>query len=186
MCMIKKLLLFILVASFVVHCTSESKSEYRAELEKELAKEVRNDSLFLGYYFGMSRKDFYDHSWKLNKQEVIRNGTGAEILQYVGDLKADASKIFYPEFQDEKIVEMPVTYSYDGWSPWNRHLWADSLKYDLKNFLEQKNNVTFKEIVDPSSGESFFYQISANQEIRISEVDQSKVLVRYIDRTKIH
>lgn len=185
MCMIKKLLLFILIASFVVHCNSESKSEYQTEVETELAKGVRNDSLFLGYYFGMSRDDFYEHSWKLNKEELIRNGTGAEILQNVNDLKAPADKIFYPEFKEEKIVEMPVTYSYHGWSPWNRHLWADSLKYDVKNYLEQKYKVTFKELLDPSSGDTLFYQITANKEIRISELNQSKVLVRYIDRTKI-
>lgn len=183
--MYKRLLLFLLVAFILVQCNGEDKSEYQLEVEQELAKGVRNDSLFLGYYFGMTRKQFYDHSWKLNKQEVIRNGTGAEILQYVDGLKADAQKIFYPEFKDEKIVEMPVTYSYHGWSPWNRHLWADSLKYDLKSYLENKYEITFKELEDPTSGEVFFYQISANKEIRISEVDQSKVRVRYIDLTEI-
>ncbi|NBC02402.1 MAG: hypothetical protein GVY20_01720 [Bacteroidetes bacterium] len=183
--MIKKVLLFILVASFLVHCNSQSKSEYQLEVEKEMAKGVRNDSLFLGYHFGMTQKEFYEHSWKLNKEELIRNGTGAEILQTVNDLKAPADKIFYPEFKDEKIVEMPVTYSYHGWSPWNRHLWADSLKLDLKRYLEDKYNISFKVIENPSSGQKVFYQISANKEIRISEVDQSKVRVRYIDLTKI-
>lgn len=183
--MIKKVLFFLLIAFFLMQCNSDSKTEYQREVEKELSKGVRNDSLFLGYYFGMTRREFYDHSWKLNKEQVIRNGTGAEILQNIDGLKADADRIFYPEFKDEKIVEMPVTYSYHGWSPWNRHLWADSLKYDLKDYLEDKYKISFKEIENPTSGEIIFYQISANKEIRITEVDQLKVLVRYIDLTKV-
>ncbi len=84
-----------------------------------MAKDVRNDSLFLGYHFGMTREDFFEHSWKLNKQKVVLNGTGAEILQTENALKSEAQKIFYPKFKDEKIVRMPVKYSYDGWAPWN-------------------------------------------------------------------
>lgn len=179
--MIKKVLYFVLLTPFLITCNTDSKSEYQLLVEKELAKEVRNDSLFLGYYFGMTQEEFYDHSWKLNKQELIRNGTGAEILQEVDNLKAGANKIFYPEFKDEKIIRMPVTYSYKGWAPWNRHLWADSLKYDIKEMLEKKYNLTFNELNDPKSGKKQFYQVSANKEIRISEVDQSKVLVQYID-----
>ncbi len=150
-----------------------------------MAKDVRNDSLFLGYHFGMTREEFFEHSWKLNKQKVVLNGTGAEILQTENALKSEAQKIFYPKFKDEKIVRMPVKYSYNGWAPWNRHLWADSLKYDVKRLLEEKYKIEFKELSNPNNGEKYLYHIAANKEIRISELDNSVVLVEYIDLSQI-
>lgn len=169
----------------VTQCQHEVKSEYEKIVEKELSKEVRNDSLFLGYYFGMTRKEFYEHSWKLNKEEKIVNGNGAEIKQETKSLKAPGQKIFYPDFKNEKIFRMPVKYSYNGWAPWNRHLWADSLKLDVKGLLEERYQIKFKEIISPKTGKEYLYNISANKEIRISELDNMVVLVEYIDLTKI-
>jgi hypothetical protein len=134
----------------------------------------------------MSKKEFFDHSWKLNKQKKISNGNGAEILQETEGLKAPGQKIFYPDFKNDKIVRMPVKYSYDGWAPWNRHLWADSLKLDVKRLLEERYQIEFKEINSSKTGKKYLYHVSANKEIRISELDDSKVLVEYIDLTQIN
>lgn len=178
--------MFLFLASLlIIQCQDDPRSVYQKEVATELAKDVRNDSLFLGYHFGMTREEFFEHSWKLNKQKVVLNGTGAEILQIENALKSEAQKIFYPEFKDEKIVSMPVEYSYDGWAPWNRHLWADSLKYDVKRLLEKKYKIEFKELSNPNNGEKYLYHIAANKEIRISELDNSVVLVEYIDLSQI-
>ncbi len=178
--------LSLLLALFITQCQKKDNSEYYKKVETELAKGIRNDSLFLGYHFGMVKKDFFDHSWDLNKKQIIQNGNGAEILQNVEELKASASKIFYPDFKDDKIVRMPVKYSYDGWAPWNRHLWADSLKYDVMDLLERKYDIKFTESENPKSGKKYFYHISGNKEIRIQELNQSEVLVLYSDLTKIN
>jgi len=179
-------ILFLLLASLlIIQCQNDPRSVYQKEVAAELAKDVRNDSLFLGYYFGMTREEFYEHSWKLNKEKLVLNGTGAEILQTENALKSEAQKIFYPKFKDEKIVRMPVKYSYDGWAPWNRHLWADSLKYDVKSLLEKKYKIEFKELSNPNNGKKYLYHIAANKEIRISELDNTVVLVEYIDLSQI-
>lgn len=179
-------ILFLCLASLlIIQCQDNPRSDYQENVATELAKGVRNDSLFLGYYFGMTREEFYEHSWKLNKKQLVRNGTGAEILQTENSLKSEAQKIFYPKFKDEKIVRMPVKYSYDGWAPWNRHLWADSLKYDVKRLLEEKYKIEFKELSNPNNEEKYLYHIAANKEIRISELDNTVVLVEYIDLSQI-
>ena len=182
---IVSIFLLCLISLLIVHCNHNSQTDYQKKVTAELSKEVRNDSLFLGYHFGMSRKEFFDHSWKLNKKEMVLNGNGAEILQYEDSLKSEAQKIFYPEFKDEKIVRMPVKYSYNGWAPWNRHLWADSLKQDVRKLLEDRYDIEFQEMINPGTAKKVLYHISANKEIRISELDNKIVLVEYIDLTQI-
>ncbi len=182
---IVSILFLCLVSLLIIQCQNNPRSDYQENVETELAKGVRNDSLFLGYHFGMTREEFFEHSWQLNKKQLVLNGTGAEILQTENALKSDAQKIFYPKFKDEKIVRMPVKYSYDGWAPWNRHLWADSLKYDVKRLLEEKYKIEFKELSNPNNGEKYLYHIAANKEIRISELDNTAVLVEYIDLSQI-
>lgn len=179
------ILLLCLVSTMTLHCNHNTQSDYQKEVAKELAKDMRNDSLFLGYHFGMTKKEFYDHSWSLNKKEMVLNGNGAEILQYENALKAEAQKIFYPTFKEDKIVRMPVKYSYKGWAPWNRHLWADSLKKDVRRLLEEKYDIKFQEMSNPNTSNEVLYHISANKEIRISEVDNSVVLVEYLDLSQI-
>jgi hypothetical protein len=67
---------FILVTLLIFSC--ERASEYDRLVKRELNKGVRHDSLFLGYYLGMERQDFFDHSWQLNQQGVVTGGFRVE------------------------------------------------------------------------------------------------------------
>ena len=48
-------------------------------------------------------------------------------------LKYPASMNFYPDFYENKICKMRVDFQYDGWAPWNKNLYADSLLPDVVN-----------------------------------------------------
>ena len=69
-------------------------------LEKELASGERQDTLFLGIYFGMTNRDFFTHCWELNKQQIIKQGNGNISVEYqVKEMKYRALMNFYPRFR---------------------------------------------------------------------------------------
>lgn len=169
---------------FSLNC--EQKTEYQKLVEHELNSGVRYDTLFLGYYFGMTKEEFFEHSWELNRKKLVVNGTGAEIQQEVPGLKARAGKVFYPEFLDNKIYRMPVRYFYYGWAPWNKSLWADSLILEVKDLIADKYNIEFRSKFDSVSQKTIYYQVTGNLQINIKEKDQSQVLVEYIDLSQLY
>ena len=64
-------LVMVVVATFLMGgCSPQYR--YEQKLKRELASGVRHDSLFMGFSFGMSDKDFYALCWKLNREGVIR------------------------------------------------------------------------------------------------------------------
>jgi len=181
----KSLILLVVLSVTLVYCNKTDDS-YQQIVKKELAKDIRNDSLFLGYYFGMSKQEFFTYSWEMNKTGVITNGSGAQIKKEELDLKAPATMIFYPAFKNDKIYQMPVDYTYDAWAPWNRELWADSLKNDLRKLYEQRYDGEFFEYYDPKTEINYLVQVSGNREIRISEKSTQTVQVLFTDLSKVN
>lgn len=166
---------------FVFSC--EPKSEYQQRLETELSKDIRVDSLFLGYYLGMPQEEFYEHSWELNSNEVV---TGQLTIHYVlNDMKSPASMEFYPQFKDGKIYQMPLEVHYDGWAPWNRDLFADSLMVHMKQRYEEKYNAEFFESVHPETQKPAFIDIQGNRRISIFKRDDRIVSIEFLDLTAV-
>lgn len=161
----------------------QQSSEYHKMVERELASGIRQDSLFLGIYLGMSSKDFYTHCWNLNKTGIIREGTGNTSVNYpIKEFKAPASMDFYPGFYDAKIIEMPVVFTYDGWAPWNKHLSAEPLKAEVLKLMEKWYGTGFLEIENPHSyGGNAFVKVDGNRRISIYNMDDSKVRVDFVD-----
>ena len=91
------------------------------------------DSLFLGLYLGMDRQAFFDRCWELNHEQLTTNGGSVQSVKYVMEKEFDQTVImeFYPTFYHEKIIEMPVVFTYDAWAPWNKELGSDSLLVNL-------------------------------------------------------
>ena len=137
------------------------------------------NQLFLGYYFGMDKQDFFTHSWELNKEQEIQNGAGAEILREETSLKAPANAAFYPTFnENDQINSMPMTYTYKGWAPWNQHLSSDSLAYDIQQMLSDSLQISFETIVDGEGLKAYRYDERLPM-IGIQPIDQYRVRVIY-------
>ena len=102
-------------------------------VKKELAKGKRVDSLFLGISFGMTSKTFYGYCWELNKKGIFTDGASNTMVLYKinSALRFPASMNFYPDFYENKIYHMRVIFQYDGWAPWNKAQYADSLLPDI-------------------------------------------------------
>lgn len=179
----KLLLLVIIFWGSVLSISCEEKTEYERRIETELGKNIRADSLFLGYHFGMTSDEFFRHSWDLNRQEIV---TGQETIHYrIEGLKSPASMEFYPQFKDDKIYKMPLEVHYDGWAPWNRDLFADSLALELVQLYEQEYGADFFKSALPERGIEAYIDIQGNRRITIYENDDRIVNVEFLDLSTV-
>ena len=154
---------------------------------RELASGIRNDSLFLGIYFGMTRKDFFDHCWNLYEKGVMKEGiTGSTVFYPIKTFKFPASMDFFPTFQEDRIVSIPVIFTYNGWAPWNKHLFASELEKEIMDLIIQWYGGNFIKIKEPSSLDgTAFVKVDGNRRVSIIYADESKVQVDFVDLTHV-
>lgn len=168
------LVMLLIIGSLLTGCSPKAK--YDRMLKHELASGVRNDSLFLGLYFGMPEKEFYLHCWKLNQRGIIRQGENNVTVLYElkDELKYPGSMDFYPKFQDGKIVELPIRFFYKGWAPWNKELSADKLQAEVVKFCEKLYGKGFIEVKHSKRGTAFV-KVNGNRRVTIFKQDDRHV-----------
>ncbi|MGD1893217.1 MAG: hypothetical protein ACFB15_21840 [Cyclobacteriaceae bacterium] len=172
----------IMVLLMLVSCSK--KAEYENWVDQELSSGVRKDSLFLGLELGMTSKNFYAHCWELNKQGLIRQGLENTSVEYKLDdeLKHPATMNFYPNFHSDKIHEMPVTFKYTAWAPWNEQLQAGSLQLDVLQLMQKWYGEKFMDVSHPIHGTAYV-RIDGNRRISIFKKNESDVMVMFTDLT---
>lgn len=112
------------------------------------------DSLFLGISLGMDKKAFFDHCWELNRQKVFSHGPTNTSVEYRLEKELDAPVMmrFYPTFYHDKIHEMPVTFSYEAWAPWNKQYSSDVLLANMLTVFKRWYGEDFKLLNHPRMG----------------------------------
>lgn len=115
------------------------------------------DSLFLGFHFGMDRKEFFQYCSEMNQKKLFAHGTGATSVQYElkDEFKAPVIMRFYPSFHDEKIYEMPVTFTYEAWAPWNKQYWSDVLLEEMYEQFKVWYGDGFQVVNHPNQGKIY-------------------------------
>jgi len=175
-------LTFIICSIFLLSACSE-KSEYVSMVEEGLdSGKVVND-IFLGYTFGMTRKEFLDYSWDLNQKEVITGGT--KVIYMLEDIKSTVRLEFFPEIKNNVVTKMPVSASYISWSPWNEQYNADELLMDMRAYYEGTYSTTFKEVVVPEIEQTAWVSIEGNREIRLYKNSVNTIQINFIDLSQI-
>ncbi len=168
----------------IVSC--QQKSEYRRQLEAGLASGERYDTLFFGYHFGMTKQQFFDRSWELNKQQLVYQGPVNQTVQYDlrdGQLKLPAAMNFYPAFYKDKAWEIPVKFEYRGWAPWNKERSATALRKDVLRLLEEWHGEGFFEVPHPIDSTAYI-KIDGNRRITVvRDIGDKYVNVTYTDLT---
>lgn len=157
-------------------------SEYHKMVGRELASGAVYDSLFLGLKFGMTSKEFYAHCWKLNKDGLVKQGPQNMTVEYkIKELEHAATMNFYPDFYQDKIYEMPVTFAYESWAPWNKSLFADSLQLDVVKLYEKWYGNGFIKIENSEKGPAYV-KVDGNRRISIFKSNNDReVNVLYTD-----
>lgn len=165
----------------IIISACEQSSEYEKMVQNELKKEIRYDTLFLGYELGMERQDFLDHSWALNQKKIITGGT--QIEYPLKDLSSDATMVFYPRFNNDKLVRMPIEISFNAWAIWNRELHSDHLIDELLEYYEELYGAGFiyTKIPDLNSNREAWTKIDGNRRILIYPKDDMVVRVEFLD-----
>jgi hypothetical protein len=153
-------------------------------LKNERAADARKtDSLFLGISLGMEQKAFYDYCWEQNKNKVFTHGPTNQNVEYklVNDLlKEKVTMRFYPTFNEGKIFEMPVTFTYESWAPWNRRFWADSLLTKMLPVFKEWYGPDFKQLTHPTMG-TVYYKIDGKRRINLFRKDDQFVQAVFTD-----
>jgi len=140
------------------------------------------DSLFLGISLGMERQAFFDHCWEQNKKKLFTHGPTNQSVQYqlVDGFETPVAMRFYPTFHQDKIFEMPVTFTYEAWAPWNRRYWADSLLVDVLPVFEKWYGDGFKKLDHPTMG-TVYYKIDGTRRINLFRKDDQFVQAVFTD-----
>jgi len=158
-----RIIILLIVSTVLLSC--KKKSLYHQTVKKELATGIKQDSLFLGFYFGMESQDFYNKCWELNKAGLAREGAqNTTVYQEITDLDYKAGFEFYPLFKNDKIQSMIGYIHYIGWSPWSKHLWPDKLIEDVKDLFEEWYGPGFFSIKSPGRGKAYV-KIDGNRRI---------------------
>jgi len=165
-------------------CSPGPKDEYSRLVKQELATKKRKDSLFLGISFGMTSKEFFGYCWELNKKGILTDGSNNTMVLYKMDsaLKYPASMNFYPDFHENKIFHMRVTFQYNAWAPWNKAQFSDTLLPDVLRLYRQwyPGGNPFIEIKDSTKG-TIYVKVDGNRRILLGKQDDMVVRADYTD-----
>ena len=165
----------------MIFIACDNRTPYEKMLQRELDSGIRQDTLFLGYYLGMPKQEFFDHSWELNQRKIVR---GDSFVRYrLEGYSNDATMIFYPDFKEGRIHRMPVEIQFDAWAIWNRELYSDSLIVEVLNNFEEIYGSGFIQAVHPQAGKPAWIKIDGNRRISVYRHDDRKVRVEFLDLT---
>jgi hypothetical protein len=175
----KKLLFFISLFSIII---ASCKSDYDKTVRRELASGVRNDTIFLGMYFGMPRADFYKHCFQMNQQGLVTNGPeNTSVLLSIKDYEHPIDMNFYPAFDGkDRIYLMDVRFNYEAWAPWNKNLYADKLVPSVLDQLERWYGKGFMELTSPD-GKKLWVKVNGNRHIKVVVQNEKNVRVEIKD-----
>lgn len=140
------------------------------------------DSLFLGFYFGMERQEFFDHCWEMNKQKKFTHGMANLDVRYRLETELDHPVYmnFYPYFYNNRIYQMPVTFTYESWAPWNKDYSANVLLEKVVALMKKWYGGEFETTDHPTVGKAYA-RIDGNRRISIFVKDEQYVQVVFTD-----
>ena len=140
------------------------------------------DSLFLGTYFGMEKKEFFEYCWEMNRQKKFIHGPTNQSVEYklVGELEYPVTMRFYPSFHQDRIYEMPVTFNYEGWAPWNKQFSADTLLVNMVDVFKRWYGEDFKELEHKTMGK-VYYRMDGHRRINLFRKDDQYVQAVFTD-----
>lgn len=174
-----KFLLILTLSISIISC----KSEYEKMESRELSSGKVENGIFLGLELGMSKKDFYEKCWDLNKKGLLTNGPSELSVEYDVPMPSGnpAKMRFYPKWEDEKIYMMPVEFTYEGWAPWNEELSVEKLREDVVKLFEEWYGPGFIEVSNEDKSQIAFVKVDGNRRIRIFRKDLSNVRAEILD-----
>jgi hypothetical protein len=140
------------------------------------------DSLFLGTYLGMEKREFFEHCWEMNRQKKFIHGPTNQSVEYqiANELDYPVMMRFYPSFHENRIYEMPVTFNYEGWAPWNKQFSSDTLLVEMLGVFKRWYGDDFKELEHDTMGK-VYYKMDGKRRINLFRKDDQYVQAVFTD-----
>ena len=140
------------------------------------------DSLFLGFSLGMEKKAFYDLCTSYNQKKLFTHGPTNQSVEYLltNETKSKVIMRFYPSFENDKIYEMPVTFTYEAWAPWNRQFQSDSLLIDMVKVFKKWYGNEFQ-IVNHKTMGTIYAKMDGKRRINLFIKDDQFVQAVFTD-----
>jgi hypothetical protein len=179
-------ILFICLGISVNACKNDSIKKLANIEKQELAKGIRNDSLFMGLYLGMPKQDFFNHCWQMNKKGLFTDGSGQTVVYQLGKLYSDypIQINFFPRFENDKISELPILFTYKTLDPYNPKMHTAKLMEEVKKLMEKwYGNGFFITPLSFSSSGKGYAKVTGNRRILIFVEKDFEVMVVISDLT---
>jgi len=173
----------IAVIMLISGCKEDITQQYKQLVDHQLSRNIRSDDLFYGLKLGMTKEGFFTHCRSMNKNGLFFNSAGntAVICRLDTALKSPAKISFYPEFFENRMYKLSAAVNYEGFAPWNKSLFADSLATDLlRLFKHWYGPANVLQISDPLTGAAFI-KIDGNRKLSIRKKDEQEITVEFID-----
>ncbi len=109
----KKVIVFLLFTFIIVGCKEKNDfyDEYNKKVTEELNSSVRNDTIFLGYTFGMTKAQFEKKTRKLYTQKVLylnEDGNYAYKMFLEKVIAENLEATFEPTYFKNKLFKLTV------------------------------------------------------------------------------
>jgi len=159
------------------------KTEYDIIKERELSSGKIINELFLDINFGMDKKTFYTTCWEHNKKGILTNGGHALSIHYKPEMPSGktADMYFYPQFEDDKLIFMPIEFMYPAWFPNKDEYSSTVLREDVVELLETWYGPGFFEVTNKDKSISAMVKIDGNRLIRVFKKNLKSVRVEMMD-----
>lgn len=166
----------------------DRKVDYASIVERELSSGMKNDSIFFDIHFGQSQKVFFNKCWEYNKKGILFHGPRNMNVSFKIDAPKDSlssiSMLFYPDFNyADDVRKIDVEFSFDGWAPWNQHLFSKELIPHVKDIMIEwyEGNHFIK--LKSKDGKIVWAKMDNNRELLLWEDDTHYVKMRIKDKS---
>jgi len=158
--------------------------QYRKLVKNQLNSGITNDTLFHGVYFGMTYDEYYNHITALGHQGKVSQGGDMSVQCEIDEFDTKIRMNFVPEYINDSIQVMRVTYSYVSWAPWNKRTTDDLLWKDVINLYRNKYGPNFIQFKSNQSARPALVWVLGNQRITLFQKDEAKVNARFTNLRK--
>ena len=175
--------IYTLLVLLTVALSCNPKTEYDKVKERELASGKVVNDLFLDLNFGMDRKTFYGTCWEHNKNGILINGAHHLRILYKPEMPSGKATDmnFYPDFEEDRLVFMPIEFIYQDWFPNKEEFSSTELKKDVVDLLESWYGPGFFEVANKDKTISAMVKIDGNRLIRVFKKNLTTVRVEIIN-----
>jgi len=113
----RKIFNIILAFTICISCNEQKAKEKEVDFENRIETEInsgiRNDTIFVGYVFGMSKREFAQKTKDLQKEGKLfvneSNTLAYKMTIAENDFGKDLEATYSPEFYNEKLFELGVS-----------------------------------------------------------------------------